>query len=541
MIMQPSFLHDFSSNPTGLSARRSTFDRNCRIKTSFNEGKLIPFFCDEVLPGDTFNVKTSVLARLSNPAVRPVMDDMYLDVYYFFVPSRILWKHFPEVHGENVSGYWAAPSEVVCPSEGDYPVLSHSVYDYLGVPPGCSSAGLNPLPVIAYYKVWGEWFRDENLTPPMPQVEYFFDAPSGSVFTSGGSDAGSLLSVSRYHDYFSSCLPAPQKGAAVSLPLGTSAGVKGTGVVQFNGTANWASGANIQTNNENTSGLPGNMSLKVGPAVVSGEVLPGSLYADLSSATASSVNELRQAFQLQRLFERDARGGTRYTEMLHAHFGVTNPDARLQRPEYLGGEHILLNMTQVQQTAPSSGSGNALGQLGAYSLTGAQGGAFVKSFTEFGYVLGLSCVRVKHSYSQGIPRMFTRRRRFDFYYPGLANIGEQPVYTSELYTPAGSAFSKDNVFGFQEAWADYRYKPDLVTGMLRPGQSADMTAWTYGDNYTAAPTLSDGWVKESTGNIDQTLAVPAATADQFIADFGVYNKCTRVMPLFSVPGLIDHN
>ena len=267
----------------------------------------------------------------------------------------------------------------------------------------------------------------------------------------------------------------------------------------------------------------------------------GTGVADLSKATAANINELRQAFQLQRLFERDARGGTRYTEMLHAHFGVTNPDARLQRPEYLGGEHILLNMTQVQQTAPSSGSGNALGQLGAYSLTGAQGGAFVKSFTEFGYVLGLACVRVKHSYSQGIPRMFTRKRRFDFYYPGLANIGEQPVYTSELYNAAGSAFSTSTVFGFQEAWADYRYKPDLVTGMLRPGQTADMTAWTYGDNYTAAPTLSDGWVKESTGNIDQTLAVLKATADQFIADFGVYNKCTRVMPLFSVPGLIDHN
>ena len=538
MIMQPSFLHDFSSNPTGLSARRSTFDRNCRIKTSFNEGKLIPFFCDEVLPGDTFNVKTSVLARLSNPAVRPVMDDMYLDVYYFFVPSRILWKHFPEVHGENVSGYWAAPSEVVCPSDADQPVLSHSVYDYLGVPPGCSSSGLNPLPVIAYYKVWGEWFRDENLTSPIVQVETFFNAASGSVFDSGGNATGSLLSVSRYHDYFSSCLPAPQKGSAVSLPLGTTAPVSVTTQSQnlFLGPSGQVGTAVTYTTNTGNNGY-----LYVDGTNLSVSPTAGTGTADLSQATAANINELRQAFQLQRLFERDARGGTRYTEMLHAHFGVTNPDARLQRPEYLGGEHILLNMTQVQQTAPSSGSGNALGQLGAYSLTGAQGGAFVKSFTEFGYVLGLACVRVKHSYSQGIPRMFTRKRRFDFYYPGLANIGEQPVYTSELYTPAGSAFSKANVFGFQEAWADYRYKPDLVTGMLRPGQTADMTAWTYGDNYTAAPTLSDGWVKESTGNIDQTLAVPAATADQFIADFGVYNKCTRVMPLFSVPGLIDQN
>ena len=536
--MEPSFLHDFSSNPTGLAARRSTFDRNCRIKTSFNEGNLVPFFCDEVLPGDTFNVKTSVLARLSNPAVRPVMDDMYLDVYYFFVPSRILWKHYSEVHGENVSSYWSPSSETVVPSEASKTNQLHSPYDYLGVSVGVDVAGLNPLPVVAYYKIWNEWFRDENLSSPISIVEGFFNVPSGALVDSAGYNPSFLMPVSRYHDYFSSCLPAPQKGAAVSLPLGNTAPVSVTTQYQnlFLGPSGQVGTAVTYTTNMGNNGY-----LYVNGTNLSVSPTAGIGTADLSNATAANINELRQAFQLQRLFERDARGGTRYAEMLHAHFGVTNPDARLQRPEYLGGEHILLNMTQVQQTAPSSGSGNALGQLGAYSLTGAQGGAFVKSFTEFGYVLGLACVRVKHSYSQGIPRMFSRHRRFDFYYPALANIGEQPVYKSELFTAPGSAFSTSQVFGFQEAWADYRYKPDLVTGMLRPGRTADMTAWTYGDNYTAAPTLSDGWVKESTGNIDQTLAVPAGTADQFIADFGVYNKCTRVMPLFSVPGLIDHN
>lgn len=257
--------------------------------------------------------------------------------------------------------------------------------------------------------------------------------------------------------------------------------------------------------------------------------------ADLSGVTAATVNQLRQAFALQRLFERDARGGTRYTENLRSHFGVTNPDARLQRSEYLGGSHTLLNVTQVQQTAPG-GSTSSVGSLGAYSLTGSSDGSFVKSFTEFGYVYGLACVRVKHSYSQGVPRMFTKHRRFDFYYPGLANIGEQPVYTREIYEHSGS-----NVFGFQEAWAEYRYMPDIISGMLTPGQTTDMTAWTFGDHYTASPTLSSSWLQEGASNIDQSLAVPSATADQFIADFGVLNKCTRPMPLYSVPGLIDHN
>lgn len=259
----------------------------------------------------------------------------------------------------------------------------------------------------------------------------------------------------------------------------------------FHSAGNSTIGEALQANTTHTGAS--DIALKLnGGSVITGltpVTADGHFTADLSNATAANINALREAFQLQRLFEKDARGGTRYTEMLKSHFGVTNGDARLQRPEFLGGKHVLLSMQQVSQTAPSSGTGNALGQLGAYSVTGSSDGSFVKSFTEFGYIVGVACVRVKHSYAQGISKMFTRKRRFDFYYPALANIGEQPVYTRELY--AGNSGVNDvNVFGFQEAWADYRYKPDMVTGMLSPGQYADMTAWTYADNYTTAPTLS---------------------------------------------------
>ena len=534
----PKFMeHTFSDNPVSVNIPRSTFNRDFRHKTSFNEGSLIPFYFDEVLPGDTFNVRTNALVRLSNPAVRPVMDDMYLDVYYFFVPSRILWKHFEEVHGENKNTAWTQPTEYVLPVEASSSsVVGGSFYDYCGIPVDTNVSGLNLLPYAAYCKIWNEWFRDENLEDPDPVVDAIYNLGNNAHLGTEAVSYSGIHSVSRYHDYFSSCLPAPQKGAAVDLPLGDSAPVNvPAGKIKFeSGAASIAAPVTYYYNQRigPDSGLvaSGGDNLQSDPFTVS---------ADLSQATAANINQLRQAFQLQRLFERDARGGTRFTEMLKSHFGVTNGDARLQRPEFLGGKHQLLSMQQVSQTAPSSGTGNALGQLGAYSVTGMSEGSFVKSFTEFGYVVGVACVRVKHSYAQGVSRMFTRKRRFDYYYPALANIGEQPVYTRELY--ASSGVTSTTIFGYQEAWADYRYKPDMVTGMLRPGESTDMTAWTYSDNYKAAPTLSAGWVKEVPDNINQTLAVPSTTADQFIADFGVSNKCTRPMPLYSIPGLIDHN
>lgn len=541
--------HSYQENPVSLHISRSTFNRPSRTKTSFNEGRLIPFYLDEVLPGDTFNVKTNCLIRLSNPAVKPVMDDMYLDYYYFFVPSRILWSHFEEMHGENKSDAWTQRTEFVVPISDSGSVARGSFLDYLGLPEGCTAKGLSLLPYAAYLKVWNDWFRDENFQSPLFDLTVIYNAASGSspVLSCSHSSSASVLQVNRYHDYFSSCLPSPQKGTAVTLPLGTTAPLNLFGEVSVssnfvnNSAGTIVTGQNLVTVGSTAPANPIQVQAAGGAVGIDGSFDTADIngYADLATATAANINAFREAFQLQKLFERDARGGTRYTEMLKAHYGVSNGDARMQRPEFLGGKHQLLNMSQVAQTNYSTATGNGLGQVGAFSVTGTSDGSFVKSFTEFGYVIGVACVRVKHSYAQGINKMFTRKRRFDFYYPGLANIGEQPVYKKELYG-FDSALDSE-VFGFNEAWADYRYKPDIVSGMLRPGVSTDMTAWTYSDNYSAAPSLSDTWLKEYPSNIDQTLAVPAATADQFLADFAVVNKATRPMPLYSVPGLIDHN
>jgi hypothetical protein len=437
----------------------------------------------------------------------------------------------------------------------------------MGIPtlvgPGASQTNpeytVNHLPFRAYCLIWNEWFRDQNLQDPVlidtgdsqtngrhliPEtepVEYQIQA---------ALKGANLLPVNKYFDYFTGALPEPQKGPDVLLPLGNTAPVitinKQNEVIPKYPITFW-SNAFTQLGETHDLGIQVT-GQKVGKLVhaKNGETLsepigayPNNLVADLGSATAATINELRLAFQLQKLYERDARGGTRYIEIIKSHFGVTSPDARLQRPEYLGGERIPINIDQVIQTSGTMQGTTPQGNTGAYSLTGNQGSYFKHSFVEHGYILGLACVRTEHTYQQGLEKIWNRRNRFDFYWPALANIGEQAILNKEIYLQAVKEVN-EQAFGYQEAWAEYRYKPSRVSSAFR-GNVGSLDAWHYADYYEALPKLSAEWVQETYKNVDRTLAVQSTLEDQYIADFWFKCKCTRPMPIYSIPGLIDHH
>ena len=516
--------HDFAKNPVSVNIQRSTFDRTSRVKTTFNAGALVPFFCDEVLPGDTFNVQTSSFVRMVTPYF-PVMDDAYVDLYYFYVPSRILWKHWEELQGANKSTAWDSSTDWKLPySANAGSVKVGSAMDYLGYPVALKPGdGLNLLPFMAYLKIYDDWFRDENLQEPDHLLATFYDAGNNAAIAFDQDPATMVpLKVNKYHDYFTSCLPEPQKGGAVNLPLGNTAPLKDTGNCLYSQLSNPTFG--LASGWPETSGDIGAIStqcvgtgtaqsrgLGVNGSDWSAEAYNGitstSIGVDLSNATAATINDLRLAFQTQKLLELDARGGTRYIEVIKAQFGVNSPDSRLQRPEYLGGSHTRLQMSQVAQTGSADGSGT--GNLGAYSATGSRNGAFVKSFVEHGYIIGLVAIRVKHSYSQGLNAMFTRTKRFDFYLPVFSHLGEQPVYKRELYTAPGvNEAANTEVFGFNEAWASYRFKPDMCTGFMRTNVEGSLGArWTYGDYFSTYPSLGSAFVQESASNVNQTISV----------------------------------
>ena len=528
--------------------RRAKFQRDFNLLTTMNEGDLVPIYLDEVLPADTFKINLNALVRMATP-LYPVMDNAYMDFYFFFVPARLLWKHFQNLMGQNDSTFWAEPTEYTTPvttaPTGGWNV--GTLADYFGIPTGVSGLKVNSLPFRAYAKVWNEWFRDENLQQPVTQS--MDDTTTAGVNTGTNltdAEAGGLpLKVCKYKDYFTSCLPSPQKSTEpVSIPL------TGNAPVVWSFTSDELKNYGILPIDSNNPDYitregppyfyarknPGNEKSKIlfGTASNTGVTMLAPLEANLSNVETTTINQLRQAIAVQHIFERDARTGTRYKEILKGAWGVTSPDARLDRSEYIGGHRMPINVNQVIQTS-STDSTSPQGNTGAYSMTTLSRNMCTYSATEHGFVLGLAAIRVDHSYQQGLSRLWTRNTRFSYYDPMLANLGEQAVLNQEIY--AQGQAKDEEVFGYQEAWADYRYRTNMVTSEMRSTYAQTLDAWHYADKYDTLPTLSSSWIKEGTENIDRTLAVQSSNSHQFICNFYYSQTWTRPMPIYSVPGI----
>ena len=541
---------------------RSTFDRSASLKTSFNVGQIVPFFIDEVLPGDTFDIKTSKVVRMPS-LITPIMDNIYLDTYYFFVPNRLVWSHWKEFNGENTESAWIPKTEYEIPQltapDGGWSV--GTIADYFGIPTGVPNLSVSALPFRAYALIMNEWFRDQNLSDPLsiPVDDATVKGVNTGTFVTDVAKGGLPYTAAKYHDYFTSCLPSPQKGPDVEIPVaiagnyavvGNGKSLALTDGTDFAGpwkegdsllTDSSAFGLNVGSDVRQTSGLSNYKALGVPTRdQFDGDLSKSGLIAIADgNAQAATINQLRLAFQVQKLYERDARGGTRYIEILKSHFGVTSPDARLQRPEYLGGNRLPITINQVLQQSGTLDTGTPQGTPVGQSLTTDSHGDFKKSFVEHGYIIGVMVARYDHTYQQGIERFWSRKSRFDFYWPVFANIGEQAVLNKEIYAQGGE--KDEEVFGYQEAWADYRYKPNRVTGEMRSQYPQSLDVWHLADDYDSLPALSDSWIREDSSTVNRVLAVSEENANQLFADIYVQNRCTRPMPMYSIPGLIDHH
>lgn len=522
--------HQFSKAPQA-EIQRSTFDRSCGHKTTFNAGYLVPIYIDEALPGDSFDLSLTAFARLATP-IFPIMDNLYMDTQFFAVPIRLLWNNFPKFMGEQTdpgdSTDYLIP-EIASPVAG-YP--NESIHDYFGIPTKVTAVfNHSALWHRAYNLIYNEWYRDQNL-----QDSVVINRDDGPDLETDYT----LLRRGKRHDYFTSCLPWPQKGPAVTIPLGTTAPLVAdiltdgsvptiTGGGQTNADMQNVTGAAGITTNPTATGSTDavwgdNTGLQLDPAG----------YADLSSATAATINQLRLAFQIQKLYERDARGGSRYTEIIRAHFGVVSSDARLQRPEYLGGGSQPINVSAVQQTS-STDVTSPQGNLAAFATVGFSGHGFRKRFDEHCVIIGLVSIRADLTYQQGLPRMLSRSTRWDYYWPALAHIGEQAVLNKEIYTDGSAA--DEEVFGYQERFAEYRYKNSQISGILRSNDAQSLDSWHLSQDFGVLPTLNAAFIEDNPP-VDRVIAVPSEP--HCIFDSYIKLTCTRPMPLYSVPGLIDH-